>query len=486
MRLLSNRRRGDPTHWTATALSLPGWLRAGFAFLLLGIAALIASDMVEQQTWWVHGAWCISGLLMAAPVLGVALSAGFALVLRDHLVMFISAFALYFLFGSSLLALGPEQDIVATLSAYPVDAQMALRVDAVNAIGFGIALMTAALSPRGWFQRQADRVARAASRVSALKVMVVLMALGAGALLNTLSVDLGLREGVVSGTWRTVANFSLVAIYLGSSYRGRHQRALLAVAALIVGTQAFGGLLQFNKTAMLLPLAALTAGLAVRYGASKVLPGGLVLLAGLFFTSAGVVSFGRNTLGANSGTSIADRWAVLREGFSASRSNDDAAAYSAWARLCYVPSEGAALDFYDTGMGGDDLRLIPWLFVPRVLAPDKPIITQTSAEFHTKISGNEGSSTGQGVFASGYYNAGWPGVLLASVLCGWLLAQTSAIANAIFLRQALLLLPFALLGVYMAFRIDGHFVGDYLGAFISILYPLLAGSFVLAVRNMRR
>jgi hypothetical protein len=60
------------------------------------------------------------------------------------------------------------------------------------------------------------------------------------------------------------------------------------------------------------------------------------------------------------------------------------------------------------------------------------------------------------------------------VLCGWILAQTSAVARSIYALQASVLLPFALLGVMIASRIDGDFIPDYLGTFVFVLYPLLA------------
>jgi len=58
------------------------------------------------------------------------------------------------------------------------------------------------------------------------------------------------------------------------------------------------------------------------------------------------------------------------------------------AELCDF--QGAAIDFYDAGRGGDEFRLVPWLFVPRVIAPQKPVITEYRLEFYYKISGRRG------------------------------------------------------------------------------------------------
>ena len=144
------------------------------------------------------------------------------------------------------------------------------------------------------------------------------------------------------------------------------------------------------------------------------------------------------------------------------------------------------MTFQDEGRGGDGLQLMWWVAVPRFLAPQKPEITKTGRELYEKITGRTGSADGQGIFASGYYHGGWFGLVLASALCGWIIAQTSAIARAIHLNRALLMLPFSLLGLFIAFRIDGDFVSDYLGAFMFILYPIFAAALVLAVVGTRR
>lgn len=207
----------------------------------------------------------------------------------------------------------------------------------------------------------------------------------------------------------------------------------------------------------------------------------------LIFTSVGsLVTYGRNSVGYKNYASLLERWEIInRWEFSANSDLDDIH-YNSWGRFCYLPPQVTAMNYYDEGEGGDELKLIPWIFVPRIVNPNKPIITQSGSNLYTKITGNVGSSTGQGIFSSGYYNGGWLGVFLASALCGWLLAQASAIANAIITRRAVLLLPFALLGVYMAFRIDGDFLADYMGTFIYLLYPLLIGLVVVRVSRRSR
>lgn len=464
------------------ALRRRHWILLGVAFTVLGLIAWMASSVAGLNDWWLHGAWCIAGLAILTPVLFKVLTRGFGIVLSDHLVMFVAAFALYFLFGASFMAFGPEEAIARSLSYYHVDAPDGLRADAVNGAGFGIALIVAGISPRGWFYRRASRIAVLASRIRPVTVMLSLIAFGSVALLYTLLYDFGFRQGIVSGVVRTASNFVFVAVFLGASYRGPRAFSMRLTAILLVLGLSTTGILLFNKAQVLISFAALVAGFSLVHRARIILPTGLFVMAMVYFAISGVVAYGRNTLGHDAGATLSVRWATVKEGFAAKRARDELAETSPWGRLSYVTAQGAGMHFFGAGMGGDDLKVAPWVFIPRMIAPNKPILTNSPVDFHYKITGRqETSSTGQGVFSSGYYNAGWGGMILAAVVCGWILAQTSAVASAVLEARALILLPFALYGVYIAFRIDGHFVTDYLGAFVFILYPLVASSIVVGV-----
>lgn len=318
------------------------------------------------------------------------------------------------------------------------------------------------------------RAGSALRRVPTHVVVGMFLFIGTVASSYLLSYDLGIREGFVPGAIRTSAMFSLVAVLLAASFRGRGEFILRALAMALVAALAMAGALLFNKSAVLLPIAALTLGLSIRFGPKRVLPLGLLVLTVGYLSIGNITTYGRLTIGARSAPDLAQRWQILEEAWKNTRDLSEDEDYGAWARLCYMSAQSAALDLNDEGRGGNGLALLPWLFVPRLIAQDKPEITVTGRDFNSKVTGNEGSSTGQGIFASGYYHGGAWGLLLASVLCGWIVAQTSAIASSIASTRALVLAPLSLLGLLIAFRIDGDFVSDYVGAFVFILYPVLA------------
>lgn len=462
------------------------WFRIAAAYLVLGAGAWTLQSAVDRGAWWLHGLWCIAGLAIAVPILLRALRHGFTPILVDHRLMFLAAFAVYFLFGAALLAIGPDAQAEATLRYYPIGAHEALRVDAVNAVGLGLALLSAAYFRGRWLGALAARTAAAAAWLRVPVAIGLFLSIGIVASAYLLTFDLGFREGVVPGLLRSAAKFSLVAIFLAVAHRGPAEVGLRIFGCTFAAGLVAGGTLQFNKTEALLPVASVVAGLSMRFGVARVLPVGLALLVVGYVVLGNLAAYGRSTLGYQGVAGFEERLKILEDGWRDTRDLTDEEEYGTWARLCYVVPQMAALDLRDDGQGGDGFRLIPWVFVPRLVAPDKPEITATSREFNLKITGSDRSSTGQGVFASGYYHGGWWGFVFASILCGWILAQTSAIARAILARRALVLLPLVLLGLFIAFRIDGDFVADYLGTFIFILYPLLAASALLAVGRAHR
>lgn len=440
------------------------------AFLLLGAVAWLYAPSAGPNDWWAHGVWCAAALAVGLPMLWSSSRVGVVVLLTDHRVMFLAAFCLYFAFGAGLLAVGPGEQVAMALQLYPTDPPGALRVDAINGLGFGVALLASTLSRGRWLGQQASILARQAGWLPQPIVVGVFLTIGVVATVYTLSYDFGLRSGAVPGSVLLLTNFSLLAVFMAAASRGRYEWPLRFLGIVVAMALAFSGMLQLMKQGVLLPLVALTAGLAMRFRSRLVLIVGLAAVIATFLAVGSVVNIARSQA-AGGTTTIADRWSFVKFGWAQQAARPEK--YAFWPRLCYVPTQKAALDFYDSG-NGDGLHLVPWALVPRALAPNKPIMTEMFMDLHVFITGSTGSSTAPGVFVSGYYHAGWQGVLVASLLCGWILAQTSAIARAFHKYRAQALLPLSLMGAFIAFRIDGDFIPDYVGNFAFILYPLLA------------
>lgn len=452
------------------------WARWGFAWVIFGLLTLIVATF-DHSTWSYHTAWCMLAFGMTGAPLINCLSRGFQIVIIDHLVMLVGAFLLYFVIGALFPVFGDAHAVARFMRYYAFSPHDALRVDAVNSIGLGTLMIVAAFSPRKWFAAVAETASRRVAGMRPTIVLSVFIIVGVASFAYTLVFDFGFQDGVVPGIVRTLSKLTTVAVFLCASYRGRYASSFHLMAICLALLIAAIGILMFNKTQVLVNLGALLAGTLVIRKSLIMAVGGLTAIVLIYVSLGPVVAYGRNTLGYEAAYP-SDRWQLIVDGWGA-REIDARADTSSWGRLSYMNAQAAALSFRDVGQGGSDFQLVPWLFVPRLLVASKPIITATPAEFHTKISGNAGSSTGQGVFVSGYYSGGWWGVLLAAAIAGCILAQTSEISSRIMKQRALFLLPFSLYGVYMAFRIDGSFLADYVGAFLFILYPALFFSFMV-------
>ena len=274
---------------------------------------------------------------------------------------------------------------------------------------------------------------------------------------------------------------------MAAAYRGRASRWLLLAAIVLTALQAVGGFFLLNKFAALLPIMALFAGLIWRLGARRsVLVAAVATLSAVFLLIGNPVNTARSISTQGERVNWGERTEVLTEGVFDPRRAQEEENYPAWARLCYLPAQAAAIDFHDAGRGGDDYTLLGWALLPRFLFTNKPNMTSSGTRFNDKVTGRDTSSTGQGVFIDGYYNLGWWGVILVGVIVGVIMAWTSAVAAVVYRARASLWMPIALLGSLMAFRIDGSFLGDYWGPFVISAYVVVGGAIMHTIAFRRR
>ncbi|MEO6218454.1 MAG: hypothetical protein ABIO86_20680 [Sphingomonas sp.] len=134
-----------------------------------------------------------------------------------------------------------------------------------------------------------------------------------------------------------------------------------------------------------------------------------------------------------------------------------------WARLSYVNVGAFAMNQYDDGHPGDSLKYAPIIWVPRVLYPDKPYVTDIGKEFTYAINGNYESSTSPGIPAESYWDMGWLGVVIISAALAFLFTLWSFYTYIVIECEAWHLFFVVLFGMRTASRLDGGFVVDILG-----------------------
>ncbi|MCX5724500.1 MAG: hypothetical protein NTX84_08310 [Nitrospirae bacterium] len=447
--------------------SNPVWWGPGVAIFGLGVVAWVYHTSIQADEWWVVGGFSIASGLMLLPAMWRTLCKGVADVLGDHLLVLSCAFIAYYVIGALLIPFGSEEEVEVAQSYYRIDAVLALRVTAVNCIGFGLALVSGSLIGRQWVSGLAQKAIGLGQFIPQEWIIAGFLLAGGMSSFNVLMFDLDPHPGeVVSGLFRMLSRLLLVAITVAAAHRGRGSVWLLSLAIVLTGLQAVGGLLLLNKSSVLQPMVALLVGLAWRLGVRRVMVPGVAGLLAVYLLIGNPVNTARDMQVLGDQVDWHERTTFLSDSFFLSSHAATESKYYPWVRFCYLIPQGAALNFYDMDQGGEDYRLLGWVFLPRVLFSDKPVMTASGPGFHYKVTGMDTSSTGIGVFVDGYYNLGWWGVVAVGVAVGCMLAWTSAFAVEVYRARALLWMPLALLGSFMAFRIDGGFLPDYCGTFV--------------------
>lgn len=466
-----------------TTQRLSWWQGPGIVFGIFGAASLYVARVTPPEEWQTVLWSCAPPLVFAVLLLWRALRDGPRRVLTDPFVMLVAAFTLYFLIGPLLLAIGPADEAAYVLQWYPARADEIVRVTGMNLVGLGALLLLASLFPSRLLKQITLRPISRLNSLPVRRVFWICVFVSVAAKLYVLPVDLNPDSGeIVHGIIRSVGGLAQFVILLGVLYRGKGQAVMRITAVVMAASDFLTGMVLFSKLAAIVPLVTLLVGLYLRGGKRYTLIIGASLIAVVLALLTTPVSVARLILATTTQSDVGTRLDILSEAISAQSSVPDSDA-GTWARLCYAVPQAAAVELYETNRGGNDLELIGWVFLPRLLFPDKPIITRSGMEFNEKITGSRQSSTGTGLFISGYYNLGWSGIFLAAWIAAWILGTYAVISRSVIESGSTILLPIPLIASFAAFRIDGHFIADYLGLFGMLITPMAVLLLVLQIRG---
>ena len=116
------------------------------------------------------------------------------------------------------------------------------------------------------------------------------------------------------------------------------------------------------------------------------------------------------------------------------------------------------------------------MFVPRVLWPEKPIITKLSNEFNVAATGNPKSASGPGIFGEAYWNFGWSGLLIV-IPYAVILSVLSLYSLRMVRAARWFYFPMVMYAMQIGFRVDGFFVSNVVGpcALLVAMHFLMVG-----------
>jgi len=131
-----------------------------------------------------------------------------------------------------------------------------------------------------------------------------------------------------------------------------------------------------------------------------------------------------------------------------------------WMRLSFVNAGTFVINQYDHGMPGNSYRYWKIVWIPRIIYPDKPIITDVGRELSYAANGNYNSSSSAGLAAEAYWNGGWLLSISIAIFLAIIFGLWTIYSYEVIQRKAWHLFFIVLIGMRMALRVDGAFVSD--------------------------
>jgi len=131
-----------------------------------------------------------------------------------------------------------------------------------------------------------------------------------------------------------------------------------------------------------------------------------------------------------------------------------------WMRLSFVNAGTFVINQYDHGMPGNSYRYWAVVWIPRIIYPEKPIITDVGRELSYAANGNYNSSSSAGLAAESYWNGGWLLSISIAILLALVFGLWTIYSYEVIQRKAWHLFFIVLIGMRMAIRVDGAFVSD--------------------------
>jgi hypothetical protein len=390
--------------------------------------------------------------------------------------------AVYFGFGPLLYSFGSAPSVRFAETFFPVTAGELARANTLNILGVFItcAVFRAFARP---IRRNSLRPLFA-DRLQLRRAILVFTLIGLGSTyLFILPYELGILTFTLSGSLYNLRVFTYMALFLMAYALGSSAHRTRGIGPLFIGTlllHVVPTLLTFAKTPVVLALGAAAGGWFLARPRVRVMLMSIALLAAAYLYLVPYMSGGRHLMGGvSTAVGLAERANIARES-GADLGGIARETYQLWwVRLNYAPNQTFAMREYDDGRPGSTLATLPYLVVPRILFPGKPIVTNVGNEFNRLISGNAYSSSSPTTYAEGYWNGGWSVFVLVSCYLGFLFAKLTNGTLRGLSAADFRWLPMAYFGVFMGARIDAWFVETYAGSVLFMLTYWAALYFLL-------
>jgi hypothetical protein len=443
-----------------------------FVWALIVIATLIDSNTAYDS----------ANVVVPLFIMFASGSVAWQLVTRSRRSL-LTPLPMAFAFVSLLFGLGPLLHAVLGDSTYvtanfriPLDASNIFRVQVLNLVGvsfLALGMLVAAacagrlgprsVSPRAIIGGQSEK-SLVTKRGSDGQSMLSDKALLQGYLVFTVvaAAVRGMHRvfdinpmDFAPGFLNVIDRAGLVAVLFGAMLAGRRGRLFWLLLAVPLTLEVAQGFLNLRKSNVLIPLVVCFLGLHLGGRSVRVIVLGVALSLGIFVVIYPLINSGRDLVWSQGDT-------TSLQYFSDALSNRSTATigevdlWSAWSRLNFTPVQHALMQEYDENRAGKTFSQLPWMFIPRFLAPQKPILN-FGAGLTDILFGHQHSSTAPTLFGEAYWNGGWLCVVWSAFAAGLILSFVSLTCLWLFAQQSLLAWPIGMLGILTGQLLENFF-----------------------------
>lgn len=434
--------------------------------LLIAAATVWAGYAIARTSddpAWIHLANATGPAVLGLTCLG----AGYWAVRKDPLVVwtplpwFLATWAIYYGLGPLAYVYATPETVAHMDAVYPVDATALLRTNVLNLVGLVAVLVGAWAAAKIRLGR-----ARLDTRVVShdpWRVALIFLTIGVPIkYLFELPFQLGLTDFVLPGMVIFLGSFSSLAIIPLSVAAAQGRRAARALLPTLVVSELAVGLVMLYKLYIIMPiLLAFLGRFAVRPDVRRLLLGGLFIAFAYVAVLSPFVNFARMMIGRTSAQNVGETVAAIdayRAGGREILADISPGVQMWWSRVSYPSAQAFAMDQFDQGRPGWTFGMALYIFLPRLIAPDKPIM-MPGRDFTYLMVGTDTSSSGPGtMIGEAYWNGGWPAAIATGLFLGVLYVGLGRVSMRAIRARRWLLMPLIFMTIYVGLRPDEWFI----------------------------
>lgn len=417
------------------------------------------------------------------------LLAGYCIVRRDPLYIwsplpwFLGSCAVYYGFGPLLYHFGTTETVWYSDQFYPVGERDLLRTNMLNAAGITLVLL-GYLVCMAFIHKRRGVYSTIFNTIEIKRLLFALLVIGISVkYLLVIPYRMGFLGWVLPGSILNISQFTWVSIIVLFAIVHNGSIKYKVPLYFLIATELAVGLMSWSKLEVIVVLLMILLGkFLCEPRINRFLAGCFLIgLIYIFFLSP-FVTFGRLSVRLEGTQSLGELSTTLVEYAKEGRLGalgQLPGVQGWWGRLNYANAQTFAMNSYDGGIPGDTYSLIPFTVVPRVLYPEKPLMTR-GPEFNELVTGSDHAASGAGLFGEAYWNGGWLYVILSCLYAGLVFAIFAEVSMRHIAAWRLAYLPVALIGIMTGLRPDDWFVVTFVGSLLqAILLYLVIRFFVM-------